>query len=139
MRLSLLVSISLILACGRSSEPVGDMDPVGRIAGTVTNTMGEPLEGVTVEGAGATVETNSEGAFTLVQVEPAADIVLTYSSTGFATTYGRVDLDGWETATTFARMLAVDGVVEIWIPAQTTTWPGPVTFAVSQPPSRSCS
>ncbi len=113
MRLSLLLSVSLILACDRSPEPVADMDPVGRIAGTVTNLTGQPMEGVQVDGAGATVETNGQGAFLLEAVEPADGIVLTYTTSGFATTYGRVDLHGWETATTSATLLEVDGILEM--------------------------
>jgi len=89
------------------------MDPAGRITGTVTDLEGRPVEGVQVAGAGATVETDGQGAFLLERVEPDAGIVLTYTHDGFATTYGRVDLHGWETATTSATLLEVDGVLEI--------------------------
>ena len=102
------------LACNQAPDnQPGDMDPVGRISGQVTDVQGRPVQDVLVDAAGTSASTNAGGQFTLERVEPDANIVLTYTADGYATTYSRVAVLGWETASTEARMLEVDGVFEI--------------------------
>ena len=107
-----LLSILALSACNTVDTAPTDMevvDPVGRIAGHVTDNFGEPIRGVTVSAQGLEVETDQDGYYMIEGVEPSDHIVLSFLKSGYAKSYGVTSLVSWEVATANRSMLEIDG------------------------------
>ena len=81
----------------------------GRIAGTVSTAFGDPIEGVEVSAQGITAITDTDGDYTLLEVEPSDQIVVKFSKREYATNYQTTELISWETATSNVVLLGIDG------------------------------
>ncbi len=97
------------------SDPLTPYDgPVeGRVQGNVTDVDGAPLEGVTValEGNGTQL-TDANGFYRFSGVAPAL-MAVSFTKDGYSSNYDLVEVEAWETKSSSARLLAVDGVFTV--------------------------
>jgi len=99
-----------IVACGgQNYDDVYDGESHGKISGIVTTTDGVPLSGVTVTAQDVEAITSGDGAYTLLDVDPAATIVVQFSKQGYARNYTTTALQSWETVASNASLLEADG------------------------------
>jgi len=81
----------------------------GRIAGTVNSVSGDPIEGVEVYAQGTSAVTDAMGSYSLLEIKPSDKIVIEFSKREYTTNYEITELISWETATSNAVLLEIDG------------------------------
>tara|TARA_R110000765_G_scaffold63626_2_gene123795 strand:+ start:147 stop:2045 length:1899 start_codon:yes stop_codon:yes gene_type:complete len=117
MKKLLLLSVLLIPACGKNqnTNDTGTIDDPsvesihGRIAGIVEDQSGNPIANVEVSTTNENTTTASDGSYTLLDVQPADNIVIKFSKPGFASNYEVTTLINWETVTSNTTLLEIDG------------------------------
>ncbi|MCP4806601.1 MAG: hypothetical protein GY913_29425 [Proteobacteria bacterium] len=103
------MTLLFALACNTTtSESIYADDPIGRIAGEVTDMNGDGLEGVTVSADGITAVTGPDGWYVIDGVEPGATVV-NFINQGYAKNYKRATLHSWETVSVDATLQEIDG------------------------------
>ncbi|MCB9743429.1 MAG: carboxypeptidase regulatory-like domain-containing protein [Alphaproteobacteria bacterium] len=110
-RLVVFATLFSLAACNNQQE-AGDLydgPAMGRVAGFVTDTQGQPLSDVTVEIDGLYTVTDAEGRYVLEAVEPGQDLVVEFYGEGFAKGYARTNLISWETVSVDKALLEVNG------------------------------
>tara|TARA_Y100000034_G_C6907271_1_gene421435 strand:- start:420 stop:2306 length:1887 start_codon:yes stop_codon:yes gene_type:complete len=91
-----------------SDDPAVDA-PRGRISGFVSDGDGVPVQDVTVTSTGRFATTDEDGLYVLEHVYPSDNIVVEFLKKGFAKNYTVVAIDSWETVSSNATLLRVDG------------------------------
>ena len=113
----ILLPLLLVPACNKDNDTpdsgdsaaVTPLDPQGRIGGFVTDETGAPIADVSVSAGELTATTAADGSYTLLEVQPASDIVLKFSKRGYASNYKVTTLLDWETVASNATLLSIDG------------------------------
>ena len=113
----ILLPLLLVPACNKDNDTpdsgdsaaVTPLDPQGRIGGFVTDETGAPIADVSVSAGEFTATTAADGSYTLLEVQPASDIVLKFSKRGYASNYKVTTLLDWETVASNATLLSIDG------------------------------
>jgi hypothetical protein len=85
----------------------------GKVSGLVTSIDGSPLGGVNVSAQDVSAVTAEDGTYTLLDVEPAENIVVQFSKEGYAKNYTTATLHSWETVASNASLIEADGFVAI--------------------------
>ena len=111
-----LLGLLALPACSKdepntdSADSTGtELSPQGRIGGFVTDQYGDAIEGVSVTVQGITTTTNTDGSYLLEEIVPDSDMVVEFSKRGYATNYKVTTLLNWETVSTNASLLQIDG------------------------------
>ena len=113
----ILLPLLLVPACNKDNDTpdsgdsaaVTPLDAQGRIGGFVTDETGAPIADVSVSTGELTTTTSADGSYTLLEVQPASDIVLKFSKRGYASNYKVTSLMTWETVASNATLLSIDG------------------------------
>jgi hypothetical protein len=108
-----LLSITAVLAfaaCNTTTtDGIYDDDPIGRLAGQVTDMNGQPLEGVGVNAGDLSAVTGADGTYLIDGVLPGDNLVVEFVLPGFAKNYQRAQLHSWETVGVDATLTEIDG------------------------------
>ena len=111
-----LITLGLLAIGCRAGQNYDDVytGPVhGKVSGLVTSIDGSPLSGVNVSAQDVSAVTAEDGTYTLLDVEPAENIVVQFSKQGYAKNYTTATLHSWETVASNASLIEADGLVAI--------------------------
>ena len=111
-----LITLGLLAIGCRAGQNYDDVytGPVhGKVSGIVTSIDGSPLGGVNVSTQDVTAVTADDGSYTLLDVDPAENIVIEFSKQGYAKNYTSATLHSWETVASNASLIEADGLVAI--------------------------
>jgi len=111
-----LITLGLLAIGCRAGQNYDDVytGPVhGKVSGLVTSIDGSPLGGVSVSTQDVTAVTADDGSYTLLDVDPAENIVIEFSKQGYAKNYTSATLHSWETVASNASLIEADGLVAI--------------------------
>lgn len=111
-----LITLGLFAIGCRAGQNYDDVynGPVhGKVSGIVTSIDGSPLGGVNVSTQDVTAVTAEDGSYTLLDVDPAENMVIEFSKQGFAKNYTTATLHSWETVASNASLIEADGFVAI--------------------------
>ena len=111
-----IIALGLLAVGCRAGQNYDDVytGPVhGKVSGLVTSIDGNPLAGVSVATQDVTAVTAEDGTYTLLDVEPAENIVIEFSKQGYAKNYTSTTLHSWETVASNASLIEADGFVVV--------------------------
>ena len=111
-----LITLGLLAIGCRAGQNYDDVytGPVhGKVSGLVTSIDGSPLSGVNVSAQDVSAVTAEDGTYTLLDVEPAENIVVQFSKQGYAKNYTTATLHSWETVASNASLIEADGFVVV--------------------------
>jgi len=107
-----LLPLALLVACSTAEQQPGEIydgPAFGKVAGFVTNTAGEAVEGVTVNAQGLSAVSDANGMYIIDGVSPEDMIVVEFVKQGYAKGYTRTALISWETVSANKSLLEIDG------------------------------